>query len=63
MPEDYPDFPNHTQIAAYFDDYVDHFGFRDTIRFNTEVTARRARRGRRLGGDARRRRDAAATAR
>ena len=38
MPDDYPDFPSHAQIAAYFDDYVDHFGFRDQIRFNTEVT-------------------------
>jgi dimethylaniline monooxygenase (N-oxide forming) len=37
MPEDYPDYPHHAQIAAYFDDYVDHFGFRDRIRFNTEV--------------------------
>jgi hypothetical protein len=39
MPEDYPDYPHHTQIARYFDDYVDHFGFRDDITFNTEVTA------------------------
>ncbi|MQA74663.1 MAG: NAD(P)-binding protein [Solirubrobacterales bacterium] len=38
MPEDYPDYPNHFQIAKYFDDYVDHFGFRDRIRFRTEVT-------------------------
>ena len=38
MPGDYPDFPTHRQIAAYFDDYVDHFGFRDHIRFRTEVT-------------------------
>jgi cation diffusion facilitator CzcD-associated flavoprotein CzcO len=37
MPDDYPDYPHHTQIATYFDDYVDHFGFRDKIRFNTEV--------------------------
>jgi thioredoxin reductase len=37
MPEDYPDYPDHFQIAAYFDDYVDHFGFRDRIRFKTEV--------------------------
>ena len=37
MPDDYPDYPNHFQIAAYFDDYVDHFGFRDRIRFRTEV--------------------------
>src|ERR1700761_7246753 len=26
MPESYPDFPHHTQIAAYFEEYVDHFG-------------------------------------
>ena len=38
MPEDLPDYPNHFQIAQYFDDYVDHFGFRDRIRFRTEVT-------------------------
>jgi dimethylaniline monooxygenase (N-oxide forming) len=38
MPDDYPDYPHHTQIAAYFDDYVDHFGFRDRITFDTEVT-------------------------
>jgi cation diffusion facilitator CzcD-associated flavoprotein CzcO len=38
MPEDYPDYPSHWQIADYFDDYVDHFGFRDRIRFRTEVT-------------------------
>jgi dimethylaniline monooxygenase (N-oxide forming) len=38
MPEDYPDYPSHAEIAAYFDDYVDHFGFRDRIRFRTEVT-------------------------
>ena len=37
MPETYPDFPHHTQIAAYFDDYVDHFGFRDRIIFETGV--------------------------
>jgi cation diffusion facilitator CzcD-associated flavoprotein CzcO len=39
MPEDYPDYPHHTQIAAYFEDYVEHFGFRDRIAFGTEVTA------------------------
>jgi len=37
MPEDYPDYPNHAQIAAYFDDYVDHFGVRERIRFETPV--------------------------
>jgi len=39
MPEDYPDYPNHFQIAAYFDDYVDHFGLREKIRFRTEVVS------------------------
>jgi dimethylaniline monooxygenase (N-oxide forming) len=37
MPAHYPDYPHHAQIAAYFDDYVDHFGFRDHIIFNTRV--------------------------
>ena len=37
MPDDYPDYPNHFQIASYFDDYVDHFGLRERIRFRTEV--------------------------
>jgi dimethylaniline monooxygenase (N-oxide forming) len=37
MPADYPDYPNHFQIAAYFDGYVDHFGLREKIRFRTEV--------------------------
>ncbi|MFN8160071.1 MAG: NAD(P)-binding domain-containing protein [Solirubrobacterales bacterium] len=37
MPDDYPDYPDHFQIARYFDDYVDHFGLRERIRFRTEV--------------------------
>ncbi len=37
MPDDYPDFPHHAQIAAYFEDYVEHFGFRGDIRFETRV--------------------------
>jgi cation diffusion facilitator CzcD-associated flavoprotein CzcO len=37
MPKSSPDFPHHTQVAAYFDRYVDHFGFRDAIRFETAV--------------------------
>ncbi len=37
MPEDYPDYPHHTQIAAYFDAFADHFGLRSSIRFRTEV--------------------------
>ncbi|MEA2250368.1 MAG: hypothetical protein QOG70_610 [Solirubrobacteraceae bacterium] len=43
MPKSYPDYPHHTHIAAYFDAYVDHFGFRERIRFDTRV--QRARRG------------------
>ena len=37
MPKSYPDFPRHDHIAKYFDDYVDHFGFRDRIRFGVGV--------------------------
>ncbi|MBV9193102.1 MAG: NAD(P)-binding domain-containing protein [Solirubrobacterales bacterium] len=37
MPESYPDYPHHTQIARYFDDYVDHFGLRERITFETTV--------------------------
>ena len=39
MPESLPDYPSHRQIAKYFDDYVDRFGFRDRIRFRTEVSS------------------------
>src|SRR3954447_2824005 len=37
MPKSYPDFPHHTHIARYFNDYVDHFGFRDRITFRTRA--------------------------
>ena len=37
MPEDYPPYPRHELIYAYFEKYVDHFGFRHTITFNTTV--------------------------
>jgi dimethylaniline monooxygenase (N-oxide forming) len=39
MPEDYPDYPSHWQVAKYFDDYVEHFGLREGITFNTEVVS------------------------
>ena len=26
MPESLPDYPDHRQVAQYFDDFVDHFG-------------------------------------
>lgn len=37
VPEDWPDFPHHAQLLQYFNDYVDHFGLRETITFNTSV--------------------------
>src|SRR4051812_38202945 len=37
MPRDLPDFPHHAQIARYFDSYVDHFGLREQIEFETGV--------------------------
>jgi cation diffusion facilitator CzcD-associated flavoprotein CzcO len=38
MPASYPDFPHHTQVAAYFDAYVDQFGLRERITFETGVS-------------------------
>lgn len=37
MPEDYPDFPHHTQIKAYLDAYADAFGLRERIEFENGV--------------------------
>jgi dimethylaniline monooxygenase (N-oxide forming) len=37
MPDHYPDYPDHFQMAAYFDEFVDHFGLREKITFRTEV--------------------------
>lgn len=37
MPPSCPDFPHHTHIAAYFESYVDAFGFRDRISFETRI--------------------------
>ena len=46
VPKDWPDFPHHAQLFQYFKDYVDHFGLRPTITFNTKVeTARRTSEG------------------
>jgi dimethylaniline monooxygenase (N-oxide forming) len=50
MPDTLPDYPDHWQIAAYFDDYVDRFGFRDKIVFRTEVVKVEPRRGTTDGG-------------
>ncbi len=38
MPADYPDYPSHTQMLAYFQGYAKHFGVMPYIQFNTEVT-------------------------
>ena len=43
MPTSYPDFPHHTHIAEYFNDYVDHFGLREQITFETGVEHARRR--------------------
>lgn len=37
VPDDWPDYPHHAQLLRYFHDYVDHFGLRDSITFNTRV--------------------------
>ena len=37
MPEDYPDYPSHDQVLAYFHRYADEFGLREHIRLNSRV--------------------------
>jgi len=37
VPDDWPDYPHHEQLLQYFHDYVDHFGLRESIAFNTSV--------------------------
>jgi dimethylaniline monooxygenase (N-oxide forming) len=39
MPDDYPDYPSHWQVARYFDDYAERFGLKERISFNTEVVS------------------------
>jgi dimethylaniline monooxygenase (N-oxide forming) len=39
MPEDYPDYPSHVQVAKYFDDYAERFSLLEKIRFRTEVVS------------------------
>src|SRR5215472_16821926 len=38
IPDGYPDYVSHELVARYLDDFADHFGFRGSIRFRTEVT-------------------------
>ncbi len=37
MPAEYPDYPSHAQLAAYFQSYADHFAVTSRVRFGTEV--------------------------
>jgi cation diffusion facilitator CzcD-associated flavoprotein CzcO len=37
MPRDYPDFPSREQVLDYLNAYVDRFGLREWIEFETEV--------------------------
>lgn len=37
VPEDWPDFPHHSQLFQYFKDYVEHFELRPHITFETRV--------------------------
>jgi hypothetical protein len=41
MPADYPDFPHHSDIKAYLDEYADAFGLLDNIEFENGVAAAR----------------------
>ena len=37
FPDDVPDYPHHTHMAEYINSYVEHFGIKEHICFNTEV--------------------------
>ncbi|MBY0432510.1 MAG: NAD(P)-binding domain-containing protein [Cyclobacteriaceae bacterium] len=37
LPDDYPDYPSHQQLAAYFQNYARHFGLYPHIQFNILV--------------------------
>ncbi len=37
MPDDYPDYPRHDQMLAYFESYARHFGLYEHIRFEHSV--------------------------
>ena len=37
MPDEYPDYPSHSQLLSYFESYAVHFGLKKYIRFNTKV--------------------------
>jgi cation diffusion facilitator CzcD-associated flavoprotein CzcO len=37
VPTNWPDYPHHSEIFQYINDYVDHFNLRETITFNCRV--------------------------
>ena len=37
MPDDYPDYPSHRQILAYFDAYAEQFGLKEHIQLNSRI--------------------------
>jgi hypothetical protein len=37
MPDEFPDYPHHSQLLSYFERYSEHFGLRQHIWFGTEV--------------------------
>ncbi|MEX0868014.1 MAG: hypothetical protein WD030_11705, partial [Pirellulales bacterium] len=37
MPKEYPPFPSHREVFAYFQEYARQFGLYDAIEFNTTV--------------------------
>ncbi|WP_089157266.1 flavin-containing monooxygenase [Micromonospora sp. NBS 11-29] len=37
MPDDWPDYPHHSQLLSYFERYADHFDLRQHVWFGTEV--------------------------
>jgi hypothetical protein len=39
MPAHWPDFPSGAQMCAYMQEYAEHFGLLDSLRFDTRVTA------------------------
>ncbi|HWH32026.1 MAG TPA: alpha/beta fold hydrolase [Egibacteraceae bacterium] len=39
MPDEFPDYPHHSQMHAYFRAYMRHFGLDEVIRFSTEVVS------------------------
>ncbi|MFX7663260.1 NAD(P)/FAD-dependent oxidoreductase, partial [Acinetobacter baumannii] len=45
VPAEWPDYPHHANLLQYFHAYVDHFGLRAAITFNTRVDKARRRAG------------------